>query len=208
MPDKAPADIRKLPSHSGAMQTLTSDELVSACLEHERGAWEEFLRRYANLIHSTILKVGVTGVEQEEAFQNSVIAMYRELPRLRDRGKLISWIVGISHRQAVNRIRARRREVLVEEISDEMMAGANTIGIEELPAEDRQRLEQAQQTREAMELLPERCRRLLEMLFIQDPPADYAEVSKREKIPVGSIGPTRQRCLDKARKTFRDRGWV
>ncbi|MFN8546536.1 MAG: sigma-70 family RNA polymerase sigma factor [Candidatus Eisenbacteria bacterium] len=192
------------------MQTLTSDELVSACLEHERGAWEEFLRRYANLIHSTILKVGVTGVEQEEAFQNSVIAMYRELPRLRDRGKILSWIVGISHRQGVNRIRARRREVLVEEVSDDMMTGdqTNGPGDDALPATDRLKLEQAQQTREAMDLLPERCRRLLEMLFIQDPPADYAEISKREKIPVGSIGPTRQRCLDKARKTFRDRGWV
>ncbi|MBK8229279.1 MAG: RNA polymerase sigma factor [Candidatus Eisenbacteria bacterium] len=192
------------------MQKLPSDDLISACLEHRAGAWEEFLRRYGNLIYSSILKVGLFPSDQEEAFQNTIIACYRELPKLRDRGKLLSWIIGISRRQAINRIRARKREVLVEEVTDDMVVndqGLGEPGVNDPAHGGRLLLEQGQQAKEALELLPERCRRLLQLLFVEDPPLDYTEVARRESIPIGSIGPTRQRCLEKARKIFRERGW-
>jgi winged helix-turn-helix DNA-binding protein len=38
-------------------------------------------------------------------------------------------------------------------------------------------------------------------LLIQDPPLSYAEISARLGIPVGTIGPTRRRCLDKLRRS-------
>ncbi len=180
-----------------------------ACVEHGVGAWDEFLRRYSNLIYSTIIKVGLPESDQEEAFQNSILAIYRQLPQLRDHGKLLSWIISISHRQAINRIRARKREVLVEAVTDEMVQGASDAEPSDLdPPADRLRLEQAQQAREMMDQLPERCRRLLQLLFVEIPPLDYVEVSKREGLPIGSIGPTRQRCLEKARRLFRERGWA
>ena len=50
--------------------------------------------------------------------------------------------------------------------------------------------------REAFTRLPPSCQRLIAML-LQDPPVPYAEISARLGIPVGSIGPTRRRCLDK-----------
>jgi DNA-directed RNA polymerase specialized sigma24 family protein len=48
--------------------------------------------------------------------------------------------------------------------------------------------------------LPERCRRLLGMLFADPPPA-YTQVSAAMEMPVGAIGPTRQRCLDRLRRS-------
>ena len=42
--------------------------------------------------------------------------------------------------------------------------------------------------------LSERCRTLLSLLF-RDPPPPYADISADLGIPVGSIGPIRQRCL-------------
>ncbi len=53
--------------------------------------------------------------------------------------------------------------------------------------------------REAFTHLPPCCQRLIAML-IEDPPAPYAEISARLGIPVGSIGPSRGRCLDKLRR--------
>ena len=44
------------------------------------------------------------------------------------------------------------------------------------------------------------CHELLSML-ISDPPPAYAQVSKVLGIPVGSIGPTRARCLDRLRQS-------
>jgi DNA-directed RNA polymerase specialized sigma24 family protein len=52
--------------------------------------------------------------------------------------------------------------------------------------------------REAFTCLPPNCQRLLAML-IHDPPVPYAQISAELGIPVGSIGPTRSRCLDKLR---------
>jgi DNA-directed RNA polymerase specialized sigma24 family protein len=53
--------------------------------------------------------------------------------------------------------------------------------------------------REAFRDLPPSGQRLILML-IQDPPVSYAGISARLGIPVGSIGPTRSRCLDKLRR--------
>ena len=53
--------------------------------------------------------------------------------------------------------------------------------------------------REAFTLLPPDCQRLVAMLTA-DPPVPYAEISARLAMPVGSIGPTRSRCLDRIRR--------
>ena len=58
--------------------------------------------------------------------------------------------------------------------------------------------ERADVVREAMTQLPRRWQRLMEMLMA-DPPASYAEISDELGLPVGSIGPTRGRCLARLR---------
>ena len=58
--------------------------------------------------------------------------------------------------------------------------------------------ERAQVVREAMSRLPRRWQRLIEMLMA-DPPASYADISDELGLPVGSIGPTRGRCLARLR---------
>jgi hypothetical protein len=53
--------------------------------------------------------------------------------------------------------------------------------------------------REAFAHLTPCCQQLIAAL-IEDPPVPYAEISARLDIPVGSIGPTRGRCLDRLRR--------
>jgi DNA-directed RNA polymerase specialized sigma24 family protein len=53
--------------------------------------------------------------------------------------------------------------------------------------------------REALLALPPCCQQLITLL-IQDPPVPYARISATLGIPVGGIGPTRRRCLDKLRR--------
>ena len=52
---------------------------------------------------------------------------------------------------------------------------------------------------EALAGLPPPCQRLIALLA-EDPPLPYAQISARLGIPVGSIGPTRRRCLAKLRR--------
>ena len=58
--------------------------------------------------------------------------------------------------------------------------------------------ERAQAVRDALSCLPGQWRRLVELLMA-DPPASYAEISDQLGLPVGSIGPTRGRCLERLR---------
>ncbi|HTR98023.1 MAG TPA: hypothetical protein VMH61_08980, partial [Candidatus Acidoferrales bacterium] len=48
--------------------------------------------------------------------------------------------------------------------------------------------------------LPERCQRLLRALYYEDPPPAYADLARRLGVPVGSLGPTRARCMEKLRE--------
>ena len=52
---------------------------------------------------------------------------------------------------------------------------------------------------EAFTRLPPRCQRLIAVLM-EDPPVPYAQISARLGIPIGSIGPSRRRCLDRLRR--------
>jgi RNA polymerase sigma factor (sigma-70 family) len=190
------------------LQTLSQEELLGRCLEREEEAWREFLRRYSNLIYSTIIKVGLQSPDQEDAFQSTVLTIYRDLERLRDPSRLISWIVGIAYRQGVNRIRSktRSRETSIDVIPETDFSEAIVV---ESPGDvERIALEQAQQIQEALGALPDRCRRLLALLFLTDPPPDYVEVARQEGLPIGSIGPTRARCLEKMRRFFEERDWA
>ena len=58
--------------------------------------------------------------------------------------------------------------------------------------------ERAQVVRDALARLPGRWQRLLEMLMA-DPPVPYNEISDQLGLPIGSIGPTRGRCLAQLR---------
>ena len=53
--------------------------------------------------------------------------------------------------------------------------------------------------REAMSDLPPGYRELMSLLTA-DPPVSYAEISARLGIPIGSIGPSRSRCLARMRR--------
>lgn len=183
--------------------------LVSGCIRDEPGAWGEFLRRYGNLIYSTLHRLGLDDEAKEEGFQSAVIGIHRALPDLRDTGRLIAWIIRISYRSGVNQIRLRTRikETAIDDLTDAALRrDAMPIGEEPAPPDElRIRLERAQLAGELLEAMSERCRRLLALLFFENPAPDYTEISRRERIPMGSIGPTRARCLEKARQIAAER---
>lgn len=187
---------------TAGVQNPSPESLVARCLAHDEAAWAELVRRYANLIYSTILRVQLPEHDVEEAFQSSIVAIHHQLPRLREPDRIVSWIVGIAHRQAINRIRARTRDLTVTDLDLETHAAE-----EELPDSERVRLVEVQEVREAIDGLSDRCRNLLHSLFFEHPAPDYETISKRDRIPIGSIGPTRARCLDKLRAILVESGW-
>ena len=61
-------------------------------------------------------------------------------------------------------------------------------------------LERQEQIETAFTHIDDRCRRLLMMLYLDDEKTPYSQVAEQLEIPLGSIGPTRARCLEKLLK--------
>ena len=119
-----------------------------------------------------------------------------QLGKIREPAALAGWLATTTRRECGRLVRASRGPHAVvyaldaENMVDEQAAAAEQ---EVLAAERHAAL------REAVTELPPDCQRLVGMLTA-DPPVPYAEISARLGIPVGSIGPTRRRCLDRMRR--------
>ena len=93
---------------------------------------------------------------------------------------------------------ARRREQGLRSGDDDTLA---RLGSDDPPVgADLEQLERQAAVRLALTGIPERCRRLLSALYYEDPPPAYAELAHRLGVPVGSLGPTRARCMEKLRE--------
>jgi RNA polymerase sigma factor (sigma-70 family) len=115
---------------------------------------------------------------------------------LRDPGALPGWLATTTRRECSRVRRAAWNPQVADYVPDaEKIPDRLAVTAEQelLMAERHTAL------REAFADLPQGCRRLIALL-IEDPPVPYAEISARLGMPVGSIGPTRSRCLDKLRR--------
>jgi RNA polymerase sigma factor (sigma-70 family) len=70
-----------------------------------------------------------------------------------------------------------------------------------------QQTEEEQMLREAMSVLSPQCRRLVELLFFETPARPYAQVAKELGLALGSIGFTRQKCIDRLRRQLDELGF-
>lgn len=181
--------------------------LVERCRAGDPRAWDEFLRTFQNLLHATLRKYDLDDDEREEAFQITVMAAYEGIGDLEDPRRLVSWLIGIASRQAVNRIRAgsRRRRAYEDEArrTEDRM---NLTSAGELPDAEVHRLEDAQLVSEALAAATDRCRTLLTRLFLEEPRPSYDRIAEEAGVPRGSIGPHRQRCLERLRRFLAARG--
>jgi RNA polymerase sigma factor (sigma-70 family) len=106
---------------------------------------------------------------------------------LRDPAALPGWLASTTRNECLQLLRAKQRQVPVD--GELVPEGTG-------PASDEWLLKQERHIalRAAFASLPERCRALLSLLF-RDPPPPYTTISADLGVPVGSIGPIRQRCL-------------
>jgi RNA polymerase sigma factor (sigma-70 family) len=181
------------PAHS-------DEQLVRDCIDGKHEAWSCLIDKYKNLIFSVPIKYGFSRDEAADIFQEVCLGLLSELKTLREPRALPKWLLTVTAHKCFHRKRMARRLVsmdseILELPSIEMPPEALTIIAE---------AEREQGLREAMSELPARCRRLIEMLFFEEPSRAYRDVAETLGIAVGSIGFIRQRCLDKMRKKVED----
>jgi RNA polymerase sigma factor (sigma-70 family) len=109
------------------------------------------------------------------------------------------WIAATARNECRRCLASHRRLVLAQE--DDLLNSATEYGAD--IDEGLLAVERAEVVRAAVAHLPWRWQRLLELLMA-DPPASYAEISDELGLPVGSIGPTRGRCLARLRVAIQE----
>jgi RNA polymerase sigma factor (sigma-70 family) len=179
------------------------DRLLTACRGGDQRAWEALVAKYQSLVYSIPYRYGATADDAADIFQAVWMDLYRELPHLRNAEALRSWLATVAGRRSLRWKRGlqRRGEVdLPDEDRDEPENAAP------LAPEVMAEVERDQAVREAIANLPERCRELVKLLFLKDPPISYGEVAAHFGLATGSIGFIRGRCIRKLQKALEERG--
>jgi RNA polymerase sigma factor (sigma-70 family) len=177
-------------------------ELVKRCLDGEEDAWGALIDKYKALIYSVPIKYGLQPQEAADVFQGTCIELLTRLKELREPRALPKWLIQVAHHRCYHLKRQQRRFVSrdseVELPDPEVPPIADSL---------LRQTQEEQMLREAMAALAPRCRKLIEMLFFETPSRPYTEVASELQLAVGSIGLTRQKCMEKLRKHLHSLGF-
>ena len=184
--------------------------LICACRDGNQMAWNALIARYEGLIYSLALRSGLPTADAEDVFQDVCVILFDHLCELRDISRLPGWLAMTTRREVWRRFRraeaARLAESNLTRSQSESMALASGQNAE-LPEEALLSIERRSELQQALQALPERCRRLLTLLYCVEPPCSYAEAAERLCIPLGSIGPERARSLKRLQKILETSGF-
>lgn len=171
---------------------LEDDALVTACLAGNEQAWIALLERYNRLIYTIPLRFGFSKSLADEIHQETCLIMLEKMDTLRDRQQLSSWIMTVTRRACIKRWRSKR----TEEVELSETAYIDDSSLEETITN----LEEKFLIQESFAKLSDRCQYLVQALFLSDPPLTYEEIAEHLEISLGSVGPTRARCLEKLKR--------
>jgi RNA polymerase sigma factor (sigma-70 family) len=192
------------PALKAAAQIKSSAQdgfLVQECLNGSEEAWSALIDKYKNLIFSIPIKYGFSPDEATEIFQAVCLDLLRDLSQLREPRALAAWLIQMTSHKCFRWKEQRNRHVeteLQETLADELA---------KIPEELFRQIEREQVLRDALAVLSPDCKRLVELLFFEDPPVSYEELSKTLGMAKGSIGATRMRCLEKLRRWLDEKGF-
>lgn len=169
------------------------DDLVRECLAGNDAAWAALIEKYKKLVYSMPAKYQLPPEEAADIFQHVWADLFRDLPRLERVEGLRGWLVTAAARRCLLHKKRRQKVLNMTGLDPDFADGKPDAAAIHAEAEREQRI------REAVESLPERCKKLVGMLFFEQPPLPYSEVARSLGLAEGSIGFIRGRCLKKLR---------
>lgn len=180
------------------MTQATVAELLAAAEQGSQVAWDALVDRYGRLVWSVIRSFRLDAATAADVSQTVWLRLVEHCGRIRDPERLPSWLATTARNESIRASRRLARAVPTEftmEIPDDRAPST-----EERLLHD----EQLAEVVAAFGGMSGKCRELLGLLC-SDPPLEYEEISVVLEMPVGSIGPTRARCLERLRRMLERR---
>ncbi|RKY19930.1 MAG: sigma-70 family RNA polymerase sigma factor [Planctomycetota bacterium] len=169
-------------------QTLLEDIRTQAS-----GAWERMLDEFGPMVLAAAHRTGLRGADAEDVFQSTWMALHRSVARIREPAALAAWVAVTARREAIRVWTRRPTTIDPDSIAEQDQPEQN----EPEPLDTLASLELRGQVHDGLEMLDVRCRELLVKLFFSPESPSYNDISAALGMRVGSVGPTRLRCLAK-----------
>lgn len=178
------------------MTEPTTTELLTAAAAGDEAAWSGLVDRYSRLVWHVIWLVGARGAVAEDIYQTTWLRLVEYRDRIRDPERLAGWLARTARNEATRQGKLAARQRPVDEI--DLLGLAPVIDLTAAKEPGHAVAEGDVLTRiwSALERLGDDCRKLLGLLATA-PDLTYREVAEVLDRPIGWIGPTRRRCLDK-----------
>ena len=163
--------------------------LITAAAAGDRGAWDAIVTQYAGLVWGVARGFRLSTADAADVSQVTWLRLVEHLHQIRNPDALGAWLATTARREAITLLR-RRQEVPVPELDRVEVSG------DQQPAPGQELLvdERNRELWQAFRLLSARCQQLLRLLVLE-PRSSYTAVAAALDMPVGSLGPTRARCL-------------
>ncbi|HVM00139.1 MAG TPA: sigma-70 family RNA polymerase sigma factor [Egibacteraceae bacterium] len=169
--------------------------LVKAAADGAQEAWDALVARYNSLVWSVARSHGLGAVDAADVVQTTWLRLVERLSTIREPERLGAWLATTARHECLQSLRRAGRQIPTDDefrLEPREPAG-RPVDAALLESERDGVLWQS------VDELPDRCRRLLRVLMA-DPAPSYEETSAALGMPIGSIGPTRARCLEQLRR--------
>jgi RNA polymerase sigma factor (sigma-70 family) len=173
------------------IEALSHGELLIRAANGERGAWDALVDRFGHMVWSVARGFRLDDASAKDVSQTVWLKLIENIDSIHDPERLPGWLATTCRREALRVSRGQDRDVPTEfeyDVEDPSPS------LEETLIDD----EDHRFVVEAFKSLDDVCQQLLRLMVIE-PVLSYEEISEVTGRPIGSLGPTRARCLDKLR---------
>lgn len=173
------------------MSSLALAHLTREAAAGGEDAWRTLVALLDPMLHSIARGYGLGGADADDVVQITWSRALLHLDRLDDPGAVAGWLAVTARREAMRTLQRGVRELPAAEPPEPDTS---------VPAPEQEAIERERRTqlRAAIGRLSGRQRELLTLL-VERPELSYEEVSQTIGMPVGSIGPTRERAFERLR---------
>jgi RNA polymerase sigma factor (sigma-70 family) len=168
--------------------------VVAAAAAGSSAAWSELVNRFGTMVMAVARSCRLNDADVAEVHQVVWLRLLENIGRIEQPERVGAWLATTAKRESLRVVRAKGRlDYDHDSLLQRPDAGSKPVDSGPIEEED------SRAVREAFALLPAHCQRLLSLLAGDDP-MSYKEISRALSMPIGSIGPTRGRCLEHLRR--------
>ncbi len=177
--------------------------LVTGCRKGDKRDWAELIDRISPAIFSVCYRFRLAREESFDVFGKVSLLVLENLDRLRDESRIFGYVSTIAYHEAAA---MKSRSKLIVKAEQEHAQHQSDLDWNKMAQEMIELDQELKNLSDAFYELPARCQELLRLLFFESESISYRDISRRMKIPVSSVGPTRMRCLKKLREIMKQKG--